>query len=161
MHLQDTAQLQLGGHQRSSQIHWALIDAADLEWANQWRWSYINGYATRMDRATRRLARLHRALLGLVPGDGWETDHINRDKLDNRRCNLRVVTHQTNLQNVDAKSASESGLRGVRWATNARKWQAYAHVDGRFHHLGVYEDKDDAAAVARMFRLAHMAGATD
>jgi len=79
----------------------AIVDAADYDWLNQWKW-----YASKEGRvfyAIRRdndcggrdiKVRMHRVILG-VP-TGLEGDHINGDGLDNRRANLRTVTKQQN-----------------------------------------------------------------
>lgn len=60
-------------------------------------WLSGPGYVT--TRIDGRSEYLHRLILGLTLGDGHYTDHINRDKLDNRRANLRVVTQKENCAN--------------------------------------------------------------
>ncbi len=77
----------------------AMIDSIDVA-LSRWRWCLSRGYAVRGVRARggHRLISLHRQILGLTFGDGVEVDHINRNKLDNRRSNLRIVTHGGNMQ---------------------------------------------------------------
>lgn len=95
-----------------------------------------------------------REILGLALGDPLQPEHINRDRLDNRRANLRVATHAQNCQNVPAQRDSRSGLRGVRPMRGG--WQAYATIGGRFHHLGCYREKHQAAEAAERFRAERM-----
>ncbi|GAH20073.1 unnamed protein product, partial [marine sediment metagenome] len=44
-----------------------------------------------------------------------QIDHINRDGLDNRKCNLRPCTNSQNQKNSKLRKDNKSGLRGVRW----------------------------------------------
>lgn len=134
-----------------------LLDAADGDHVvARGRWGIACGYASRWDDG-QHLA-LHRYLLGLPAGDPREGDHVNLVPLDNRRSNLRVLTHKGNGQNVPSQ-AGTSAFRGVSWDVNRRMWQAHATVDAKNYALGRYPDEVEAAEVARKFRLAHMSGA--
>ena len=57
---------------------------------------------------------LHRLIMGLTPGDGLEVDHLNGNGLDNRRENLRVVTHAQNHQNKTWTGVVCAGASAVR-----------------------------------------------
>lgn len=65
-------------------------------------------------------------------------DHINRNKLDNRIENLRVVDNQTNQRNAGMSAKNTSGHRGVYWHKNKKKWLASIRVDNKQLHLGSY-----------------------
>jgi hypothetical protein len=101
---------------------------------------------------------MHREILGLVHGDGKEVDHINCKPLDNRRGNLRLVTHPQNLQNRNpaGQSNGRAGVRGVSWDSWTGKWRAVVTCNGKTHHLGRYASKEAAAAVASAFRREHL-----
>jgi len=79
----------------------AVVDAADYEWLTRWKWRLSpRGYATAcvtVSRGVKKTIPMHRLLVDLPPG--MVTDHINRDRLDNRRCNLRAVTRRENRLN--------------------------------------------------------------
>lgn len=142
---------------------YALVDAADAHLVEGLKWHQNNdGYATRTVDAKAGVKELMaRRILGLRPGDGWETDHISRDKLDNRRSNLRRVTHAQNAQNR-VRSDGGCKARGVsrRKAKKTKQFQAYGMVDGKQNHLGFYETEAEAAEVARAWRAEHMPFAT-
>lgn len=136
----------------------AVVDAEDAHLAEQ-RWRmHPKGYAQGDDSTL-----LHREVLGLSKGDGIEVDHENRNKLDCRRCNLRILTHAENRQNNDpggnrswCGEATTSRHRGVSWDKRRRRWKATVTVGGRTHHLGRFASEEEAAAVARAFRAEHM-----
>ena len=78
---------------------YTVVDGIDSVWLNRWRWSLSpSGYAYRTEAG--RTLLLARLLLGIADaGPIVEADHINRDRLDNRRKNLRVVTSVGNAAN--------------------------------------------------------------
>lgn len=145
----------------------ALIDAADAADVLSYRWYRANdtGYALRakwQDGRTRKVY-LHRHLLGLERGDRRQVDHVNRDRLDNRRSNLRVVTLEAQRQNTKARSHGRAGIRGVSYnrRLKAKPWQARVTIDGVVHRLGHYATKEEAGEVAAAFRAKHMPWAVD
>lgn len=143
---------------------YAIVDAADADWVNQSRWNLVTkGYAQRAVRVgdRQRFRTMHRELMGLVPGDGLEVDHINRNKLDNRRSNLRVVTRAENAQNMPKYRGSSSRFRGVYLDRSTRKWRANIRIAGRVRSLGCFDDEMEAARVAREARLAALPFAVD
>jgi hypothetical protein len=73
------------------------------------------------------------------------TDHINHDKLDNRRINLRSCTNQQNHMNKSSNKDSTSKYLGVSWHKNANKWQSSIRFNGKQIHLGIFNNEQDAA----------------
>lgn len=136
----------------------AIIDAADAHLTIH-RWHLNGGYARRQvprPGGSPQTVWLHRAILGLTPGDGVQADHIDRDPLNCRRANLRIVTHAENQQNCASKPGSSSRYRGVGWHKTGGKWTARARLNGIQHYLGLFDDEEEAAAAVSAWRLAHM-----
>lgn len=130
---------------------YALVDDEDYEWLNQWKWRLSNcGYATRTEylgggkkNQKQRGISMHK-LINNTP-DGFHTDHINRNKLDNRRCNLRTATVSQNIINAKGWKNNTSGRRGVYWYKNA--WCAEIKLHQKKIYLGRYKDFLDAVSV--------------
>jgi hypothetical protein len=129
----------------------ALVDEADLSLVSAHHWRYLRGYA--ITAAAGRTIFMHRLITGAPKG--MQCDHINRDRADNRRANLRVVTHAQNGQNMPAIGGS-SPHRGVSWHKGRQKWRADAVVAGKQHWLGMFDSELEAARVASEFRARHM-----
>ena len=99
-----------------------------------------------------RLAWLY--VYGAWPQD--QIDHINGDKRDNRIANLRDVSRSVNMQNqVRAQKDNKSGLRGVSWNKNKKRWEAGISVNGRNEYLGSFDTTEaaHAAYLAAKLRL--------
>ncbi len=129
------------------------IDVADARLASK-RW-YLSksGYAYRREHRNREI-RLAREVLGLTYGDGRQVDHINRNRLDNTRGNLRVVTAAQNAQNMPSRGRSR--YRGVSFDTQHGLWRAQGQVAGRRVRLGRFATELEAARVAQEWRRANM-----
>ena len=119
----------------------------------QLRYAATSAYPGRVGKTT----YMHRLIMGLNHPE--EVDHINRDGLDNRRCNLRWASRAENLQNRrGAHRQSHTGVRGVGWFKDRQKYQARVKVAGRLIHCGFYttvEEAERAAIAARMYYMTH------
>jgi len=80
----------------------------------------------------------------LPPKNRKEVDHINGDKLDNRTCNLRLVSRQQNSWNI-TKVKAKSGYKGVWQFKKYNRWRAYISVNHEKKYLGSFIDVKDAA----------------
>ena len=88
-------------------------------------------------------ALMHRLIMGL---DSGEIDHINGAPNDNRRDNLRIVTHSQNMMNTKLHANNSSGVTGVTWCKAERKYKAGITAGGVKHHLGTFASFEDAKA---------------
>ncbi len=79
-------------------------------------------------------------------------DHIDRDKTNNRIENLRPASVSQNVCNREAPANSTSGIKGVRFHKRDKKWIAYAKVNGRQKHIGLFASMEAAAFAASAVR---------
>jgi HNH endonuclease len=124
----------------------ALVDDADFEWLNQWKW-YVHGfwYAARMEarKGKRMVVLMHRKITNAP--FGMDVDHINGNGLDNRRENLRVCTHAENQRNTTRKrTTNKSGFKGVCWRMVSQKWSADITLNSKQIHIGLFSDIQEA-----------------
>lgn len=75
-----------------------------------------------------------------------QVDHANRIKTDNRIENLRLATQAENMQNLSKPRNNTSGVIGVSWDKQHKKWRAQIMIHGRQIYLGLYETIDGALA---------------
>lgn len=125
-----------------------LVDDEDFEKLSRYSWHLGGrGYACRSIRKNKKTVQvlMHREVLN-VPA-GMETDHVNRNKLDNRKSNLRICTSTQNKQNQPAKPYNTSGFKGVCWHKGFDKWTARIRVDRKQINLGCFSTAEEAAKV--------------
>jgi hypothetical protein len=131
----------------------ALVDDEDYELVMQYRWFVLEAVrasgtrtgpyaqARPYDPATRKQSGVY--MHKLITG--WsQTDHINRNGLDNRRRNLRPATTSQNGANR-GNIGGVSPYKGVAWGPRQRKWRASITVAGVRHWLGYFADEVGAA----------------
>lgn len=146
----DVAKLPLAGGKE-----YALVDVVDSK-VDQYQWSKsTKGYG--QARVNGKLVLLHHYLLGKPP-EGMVTDHINRNKLDNRKGNLRFVTQKVNMNNLNMLSTNTSGHTGVTWAKNERKWVAQSFFNGKRQHGGYHVTIEEAVRARKVLELKYKQG---
>ena len=122
----------------------ALVNKEDWENLKDSYWHETKGgYA-----AAWHNGKLVTMQVALIPNvlEGHERDHINRNRLDNRRCNLRVVSKLENLINREYSNKT-SKQTGVCWYSLTSQWLAYIRKDGKQYNLGLFDNEEDAIAV--------------
>ena len=121
-----------------------FIDEEDAEWVCRFRWRInSDGYVVRGHRSKKGnyyLKRLHREVMkwhGLLKDkdvhDNMQVDHKNHDKLDNRKCNLRVCTPAENKRNRRSKNGSYKGIQ----KTN-RGYKVTVTAEGKGIYIGTF-----------------------
>jgi len=88
--------------------------------------------------------KLHRVILEAPKGA--DVDHRNRNKLDNRRCNLRLCTPSENLMNRPKTRANTSGFKGVSFCKKSGKFKAEITAYKIRHSLGYFNTAEEASA---------------
>jgi hypothetical protein len=130
-----------------------LVDASDLTLFGESIWHEDNyGYAVRREwvrggKGKQVSVKLHRLIIGAKPGQF--VDHINRNRLDNRKSNLRITTHAQNLWNASAKKNNTSGFKGVS-VDKRRLHQKYPYkaeimVNRKKVYLGSFSTAQEAS----------------
>ena len=118
-----------------------LVDPDVYEWAKEKRWQMDrDGYIqtnVKADHTKTGYSKrfLHRWIMN--PEPGLEVDHINHCRHDNRRENLRIVTHAENMANL------QKGVYGLR--VRKDKWAAYFTFCNFQFHVGTYKTREQAA----------------
>lgn len=132
---------------RLSREKQALVDDDDFDRLVGYNWFLgNNGYAVRNARSEngkKTQIYMHRVILGTP--EEKKTDHINENKLDNRKVNLRACTVSENHWNKGAHKDSKSGLKGVFFHKRTGKWEAQIMALGKRYHLGYFFEKERAA----------------
>ena len=123
----------------------ALVDDADFDWLMERKWNLSgNGYAVTWVPGKKTQVLMHREIV--KPPNGVEIDHINGNKIDNRRENLRLSTRQGNGCNRQKFSVTTSSVyKGVSWAKTKNRWLAGIKYNGKQRHLGLFVNEWDAA----------------
>ena len=126
----------------------AMIDLECIDLVKRHKWTCKDNLYVHCSNIN---TYLHRFLMN--PSDDLVVDHINRNPLDNRRCNLRVCTQQENQFNHSIPCNNTSGVMGVSWNKNANKWTAQIHVNGKVIYLGAYNTKEEAIDARRQAEI--------
>lgn len=126
----------------------AVVDDSDFDRVNSRNWYFDDvGYArTNEWRDGRKSAapRMHRFILNDIPAN-LHIDHINGNKLDNRRSNLRVCTASQNASNRGAQSNNSTGFKGVCYDKARGRFKAEIAYGGKRKHIGRFDTALEAA----------------
>jgi len=122
----------------------AIVDAEDYERVAKHKWCVSGSgnhlYACRNDGHT--VILLHRVLMNAPAG--MVVDHIDGNRMNNRRNNLRVCTHRQNLHN-SLPHGRTSRFKGVWWDKRRRLWDTRVRCNGVTTHIGLFRDEVEAA----------------
>lgn len=126
-----------------TQGYFAIVDDEDFDFINSIKWHYRNeGYAA--TTAAGKNITMHRFLLDAKPGEC--VDHLNRNGLDNRRCNIRIATYSQNQWNRGLACNNTTGFKGVCTTHNGR-FRAHLKVNRKDYHLGTFATAEEAACL--------------
>jgi len=134
-----------------TQGKYAIVDNEDYEYLSQWKWCYHQGYAVRTINNGRKAGkqitqsiRMHRVITN-APCE-MLVDHVNCDKLDNRKQNLRVCDHKGNSRNrISPNQMKPDRYKGAYFVKKTKKWVAKIKLDGKKIHLGYFFTEIEAA----------------
>lgn len=128
--------------------HKVLIDKEDLHIVQEHNWFYSNGYlmTSITCEGKRRNIGMHRLILG--DPDCESIDHINHNRLDNRKCNLMPCTKKYNSSKQPKRKKARATYKGVTKHKVTGKWQVVIKINGKAKWFGTYETEEEAAKVA-------------
>lgn len=116
-----------------------LIDTSMIEYVGQLKW-FVDKNKNRVVSTTSHIS-LHRYLLG---NEHESIDHINRNRLDNRLCNLRACTVLQNNMNRGTSKNNKSGYKGVAFDKSKGKYKASIGLNNKKIHIGYYDTAEQA-----------------
>lgn len=123
----------------------AIVDDIDYAHLSQFKWHYKKtGYVARglYCGGKMRTILMHREIMN-PPPDAL-IDHIDGDKLNNCRSNLRIATNQQNQCNRKRQANNTSGYKGVCWSKQDKKWCARIRFSDKRYHLGFFDTPEAA-----------------
>lgn len=128
----------------------AIVDDADYPALQVYSWCCkrcgTTQYAARgtKNNSLQKTILMHRAILNAP--NGIEVDHINGDGLDNRRCNLRLVSSSQNHFNQRKRQRQTSSqYKGVYWHQRDKVWMVRIQASGSDHYIGSFSSEREAA----------------
>lgn len=128
-----------------SKGNYTIVDTELLPTLKKYYWfqESTGGYFVSVTNTKGKRIRLHNFVYGNIP-DGYEVDHKNRKKYDNRRRNLRLATRAENNINRGLNSSNTSGYVGVSYMKSRGKYRAYITVNSKQISLGLYDTPEEA-----------------
>lgn len=135
-----TKQIPLSG--QNGEGKFAIVDDEDYAAVSVYSWHCSCGYA--ITKNSKRNLRLHHLIFGSL-SSGFVVDHIDGNRLNNQRANLRLVTATQNAQNIAPRKNTSSRFKGVCWAKSKRFWKAEIQFEKTRISLGYFASEIDAA----------------
>lgn len=135
-----------------------IIDRIDLKTFAEATWYIVESKGqskylranVRVDGVKRTIG-FHQLIMGI--GTSLEVDHINNNGLDNRRANLRLVTHQKNMLNQPKRRGCFSRFVGVYKCNRSRRFYTQVRVDGKGKTIGRFDSEIEAAVAYNNYVL--------
>lgn len=132
-------------------VAYAKVDDEDFEEMSKGRWCLNGRYPERFRKpeagSTRRTERMHNVIMG-----GLRVDHIDRDRLNNQRSNLRWASHAENRQNSPCRKDSATGVKNVHWVERKKRYKVQVVVNYVRYNGGMHKTLEEADAAAKALR---------
>lgn len=135
-----------------TQGKYAMVDDADYEWLNQWKWHIrrdgnriyaVRAHYVKGGKGKRIHVPMHRLIMDFPDS---HVDHIDGNGLNNQRSNLRPCTQQENLMNSHSAQGN-CKYKGVYWDKHLNKYRPRIRVNKKLISLGLYDCPRKAALV--------------
>lgn len=133
-------------HSRHKASLVALVDDEDYALVQGYKWfmspqgyAWAHDYSQGWQAGMRGSVLMHRLIMGATQGQ--TVDHVNRNKTDNQRGNLRLASYSEQNLNTKTRSDNTSGHRGVYWESRRNCWRVCLNHDNKQLHVGQFKDK--------------------
>ena len=122
-----------------------MVDDEDYDYLKQFDWhvSKDKCVSSAMGSHKNKRMLIHRLLMKAP--DDMEVDHIDGNRLNNQRSNLRLATSSQNKCNRGARKDNRSGFKGVSWHKKNKNWNVRIKADNKYLLIGIFQDKFEAA----------------
>lgn len=124
-----------------TQKKYALVDDEDFEKLNAIKWFFNDGYAKAYYNGKHIL--MHRFLLNISQRNIF-IDHIDMNRSNNQKKNLRICTCSQNFQNKTVTSANRTGVKGVRWNKYDNRFTAQIGINRKNIYIGNFKTLKEA-----------------
>lgn len=126
-----------------------LVDDEDFEYLNSFKWGRMlkGDYAKKwrckrlVDKSSSDVVLMHRLIMGVT--DKRNVDHVDGNRLNNQKYNLRICSYMENSRNQKVRKNNMTGYKGVMLERG--RWRARIRYGGKNLHLGVFETAKEAA----------------
>lgn len=127
-----------------TQNRFTIVDNEDYHKLIKYNWCVSSGYATRGTNSNGHF-KMHRVIMNAKNNE--EIDHIDGNRLNNQKSNLRIVTRTQNQMNRKLQKNNKSGYKGVSWCSKSKKWLSQIRINTHTKFLGYFVNKNKAAVV--------------
>ncbi len=136
--------LETGRTRSDAKRKWqVMVDDEDYEWLRQYEWQVDRHNSVKTHAPGMKGKLIHRLILNAP--EHLEVDHIDGNRLNNQRSNLRLATSSQNKMNRGPRKDNTSGYKGVSWHSQRLKWTARVKAGQKYIHLGLFDSKEAAA----------------
>ena len=129
----------------------AVVDLSDSERVRQHHWMIVRGYPS--TKLHNRWLTMHKLIMGDAPARGLSVDHMDRDRLNNRRSNLRWATLKEQCRNRGSSRRKHHELAGIIGVSKSRSGKYTARFRGK--HGGTFVSVLEAATKYNEMARAH------
>lgn len=139
----------IGYTQKSDKFY---FDKEDYDIVSQYCWDIDSSsrYVKTIDKINNEgKLYLHRLVMKCKKNDGIIIDHKDRNRVDCRKNNLRIVTEIQNAINKGIRTNNTSGKTGVSWNKRKEKWECYITVNKNRIGLGYYDEFEEAVRIRK------------
>lgn len=128
------------------------ISKCDYDLVKNYTWHLDKGGYVITKDDNGKVVKCHRLIMGISDRD-MEVDHLNRQRNDNRRENLRLASRSLNCFNQRKSKYNKSGTVGVYFLKSSNQWVADITCKGRRYYLGLYKNKEDAIKKRKLYEM--------